>query len=149
MRTTHPEEAAGGNGQGGGHARRHSLALPEAKKAAELAEAKRRLVAFSFQSRVRAELLHQCKIGLLARDKVSQTLCKHHQAPLAVALLDVATAEAKVWLSVTVVAWLPVLVVVHLASSSRLRKLRTMLVPLIQTSIVAAAKAMVELGLAA
>ncbi|KAF2722565.1 RNB-domain-containing protein [Polychaeton citri CBS 116435] len=45
----------GGGGSGGsrgggssGHARRHSLALPEAKKAAELAEAKRKTSAFQF-----------------------------------------------------------------------------------------------------
>ena len=41
----------GGRGSGsssGGHARRHSLALPEAKKAAELAEQKRKSSAFQF-----------------------------------------------------------------------------------------------------
>ncbi|KAG8625643.1 hypothetical protein KVT40_006044 [Elsinoe batatas] len=38
----------GGGQQGGGHARRHSLALPEAKKAAELAEQKRKNSAFQF-----------------------------------------------------------------------------------------------------
>ena len=37
-----------GGGSGGGHARRHSLALPEAKKAAELAEAKRKGSGFQF-----------------------------------------------------------------------------------------------------
>lgn len=38
----------GGGAAGGGHARRHSLALPEAKKAAELAEAKRKTSGFQF-----------------------------------------------------------------------------------------------------
>ena len=38
----------GGGAAGGGHARRHSLALPEAKKAAELAEQKRKTNAFQF-----------------------------------------------------------------------------------------------------
>ncbi|TID21704.1 Ammonium transporter 1 [Venturia nashicola] len=38
----------GGGPAGGGHARRHSLALPEAKKAAELAEQKRKSSAFQF-----------------------------------------------------------------------------------------------------
>ncbi|KAF2869797.1 cell wall biogenesis protein phosphatase Ssd1 [Massariosphaeria phaeospora] len=38
----------GGGGAGAGHARRHSLALPEAKKAAELAEQKRKTSAFQF-----------------------------------------------------------------------------------------------------
>jgi protein SSD1 len=38
----------GGRGGGQGHARRHSLALPEAKKAAELAEAKRKTSGFQF-----------------------------------------------------------------------------------------------------
>lgn len=37
-----------GGGSSGGHARRHSLALPEAKKAAELAEAKRKSSGFQF-----------------------------------------------------------------------------------------------------
>ncbi|KAL2411115.1 Virulence protein SSD1 [Exophiala dermatitidis] len=45
-------ENAGGRGRGGpaqgGHARRHSLALPEAKKAAELAEKKRTAAGFQF-----------------------------------------------------------------------------------------------------
>jgi protein SSD1 len=40
----------GGGAAGGGHARRHSLALPEAKKAAELAEQKRKSNAFQFPS---------------------------------------------------------------------------------------------------
>ena len=45
-----PENNAprGGRGGGQGHARRHSLALPEAKKAAELAEAKRKTSGFQF-----------------------------------------------------------------------------------------------------
>lgn len=38
----------GGGSAGSGHARRHSLALPEAKKAAELAEAKRKTSGFQF-----------------------------------------------------------------------------------------------------
>ncbi|KAF1996835.1 cell wall biogenesis protein phosphatase Ssd1 [Amniculicola lignicola CBS 123094] len=38
----------GGGGAGAGHARRHSLALPEAKKAAELAEQKRKTSGFQF-----------------------------------------------------------------------------------------------------
>ncbi|KAK5110347.1 hypothetical protein LTR62_006055 [Meristemomyces frigidus] len=38
----------GGGAAGAGHARRHSLALPEAKKAAELAEAKRKPGGFQF-----------------------------------------------------------------------------------------------------
>jgi protein SSD1 len=38
----------GGGPAGGGHARRHSLALPEAKKAAEIAEQKRKSSAFQF-----------------------------------------------------------------------------------------------------
>lgn len=38
----------GSGAPGGGHARRHSLALPEAKKAAELAEAKRKTSGFQF-----------------------------------------------------------------------------------------------------
>lgn len=38
----------GGGAAGAGHARRHSLALPEAKKAAELAEAKRKTSGFQF-----------------------------------------------------------------------------------------------------
>jgi len=38
----------GSIGGGGGHGRRHSLALPEAKKAAEAAEAKRRTSGFQF-----------------------------------------------------------------------------------------------------
>ena len=38
----------GGGPPGGGHTRRHSLALPEAKKAAELAEQKRKTSAFQF-----------------------------------------------------------------------------------------------------
>ncbi|QIX01737.1 hypothetical protein AMS68_007254 [Peltaster fructicola] len=38
----------GGGAAGSGHARRHSLALPEAKKAAELAEAKRKTSGFQF-----------------------------------------------------------------------------------------------------
>ncbi|KAF2735455.1 RNB-domain-containing protein [Polyplosphaeria fusca] len=38
----------GGGGTGSGHARRHSLALPEAKKAAELAEQKRKASGFQF-----------------------------------------------------------------------------------------------------
>lgn len=38
----------GGGNAGSGHARRHSLALPEAKKAAELAEQKRKTSAFQF-----------------------------------------------------------------------------------------------------
>lgn len=37
-----------GGPPGGGHTRRHSLALPEAKKAAELAESKRKTSAFQF-----------------------------------------------------------------------------------------------------
>ncbi|EXJ77740.1 hypothetical protein A1O3_09969 [Capronia epimyces CBS 606.96] len=45
-------ENSGGRGRGGptqgGHARRHSLALPEAKKAAELAEKKRTSAGFQF-----------------------------------------------------------------------------------------------------
>ncbi|RMD39499.1 hypothetical protein DV735_g5631, partial [Chaetothyriales sp. CBS 134920] len=43
-------ENTGGRGRGGptGHARRHSLALPEAKKAAELAEKKRATAGFQF-----------------------------------------------------------------------------------------------------
>ena len=40
--------SAGGAPAGAGHARRHSLALPEAKKAAELAEAKRKTSGFQF-----------------------------------------------------------------------------------------------------
>ncbi|EMD01223.1 hypothetical protein BAUCODRAFT_144773 [Baudoinia panamericana UAMH 10762] len=40
--------AGGAAGGGAGHARRHSLALPEAKKAAELAEAKRKTSGFQF-----------------------------------------------------------------------------------------------------
>ena len=43
-----PRGGRGGGQQGGGHARRHSLALPEAKKAAELAEAKRKTSGFQF-----------------------------------------------------------------------------------------------------
>ncbi|KAF1814234.1 RNB-domain-containing protein [Eremomyces bilateralis CBS 781.70] len=42
-----PRGGRGGNG-GSGHARRHSLALPEAKKAAEIAEQKRRTTNFQF-----------------------------------------------------------------------------------------------------
>lgn len=38
----------GGEPRGGGHARRHSLALPEAKKAAEAAESKRKAAQFQF-----------------------------------------------------------------------------------------------------
>jgi protein SSD1 len=38
----------GGGGAGAGHARRHSLALPEAKKAAEMAEQKRKASGFQF-----------------------------------------------------------------------------------------------------
>lgn len=38
----------GGGGTGGGHQRRHSLALPEAKKAAELAQQKRTTSGFQF-----------------------------------------------------------------------------------------------------
>lgn len=38
----------GGGGAGSGHTRRHSLALPEAKKAAELAEQKRKTHGFQF-----------------------------------------------------------------------------------------------------
>ncbi|KAK3060185.1 hypothetical protein LTS18_009126, partial [Coniosporium uncinatum] len=38
----------GGGAAGSGHARRHSLALPEAKKAAELAEQKRKTAGFQF-----------------------------------------------------------------------------------------------------
>lgn len=38
----------GGGGAGSGHTRRHSLALPEAKKAAELAEQKRKTSGFQF-----------------------------------------------------------------------------------------------------
>lgn len=38
----------GGGAAGGGHARRHSLALPEAKKAAEMAEQKRKASGFQF-----------------------------------------------------------------------------------------------------
>lgn len=38
----------GGGGAGSGHTRRHSLALPEAKKAAELAEQKRKASGFQF-----------------------------------------------------------------------------------------------------
>ncbi|KAL1306641.1 hypothetical protein AAFC00_005317 [Neodothiora populina] len=38
----------GGGSTGGGHTRRHSLALPEAKKAAELAEQKRKQSGFQF-----------------------------------------------------------------------------------------------------
>jgi protein SSD1 len=40
----------GGGSAGGGHARRHSLALPEAKKAAELAEQQRKSKGFQFPS---------------------------------------------------------------------------------------------------
>lgn len=43
-----PRGGRGGGAAGGGHARRHSLALPEAKKAAELAEAKRKTSGFQF-----------------------------------------------------------------------------------------------------
>ncbi|KAF2161721.1 hypothetical protein M409DRAFT_69534 [Zasmidium cellare ATCC 36951] len=43
-----PSRGRGGGSTGGGHARRHSLALPEAKKAAELAEAKRKASGFQF-----------------------------------------------------------------------------------------------------
>ncbi|SMY19906.1 unnamed protein product [Zymoseptoria tritici ST99CH_1A5] len=43
-----PTRGRGGGAAGGGHARRHSLALPEAKKAAELAEAKRKTSGFQF-----------------------------------------------------------------------------------------------------
>ena len=43
-----PRGGRGGGGAGSGHARRHSLALPEAKKAAELAEAKRKGTGFQF-----------------------------------------------------------------------------------------------------
>jgi protein SSD1 len=43
-----PSRGRGGGAAGGGHARRHSLALPEAKKAAELAEAKRKTSGFQF-----------------------------------------------------------------------------------------------------
>ncbi|KAK0313216.1 Translational repressor [Friedmanniomyces endolithicus] len=43
-----PRGGRGGGAAGSGHARRHSLALPEAKKAAELAEAKRKTSGFQF-----------------------------------------------------------------------------------------------------
>ena len=43
-----PRGGRGGGAAGAGHARRHSLALPEAKKAAELAEAKRKTSGFQF-----------------------------------------------------------------------------------------------------
>lgn len=44
-----PRQRGGSTSQGsGGHNRRHSLALPEAKKAAELAESKRKSSAFQF-----------------------------------------------------------------------------------------------------
>lgn len=43
-----PRGRGGGNAGGSGHARRHSLALPEAKKAAELAEQKRKNSSFQF-----------------------------------------------------------------------------------------------------
>lgn len=43
-----PRGGRGGAPPGAGHARRHSLALPEAKKAAELAEQKRKTSAFQF-----------------------------------------------------------------------------------------------------
>ncbi|KAF2089120.1 RNB-domain-containing protein [Saccharata proteae CBS 121410] len=43
-----PRGRGGSVGGGGGHARRHSLALPEAKKAAELAEQKRKTSGFQF-----------------------------------------------------------------------------------------------------
>jgi len=43
----HPR-GRGGNAPGGGHARRHSLALTEAKKAAEAAEQKRKAAQFQF-----------------------------------------------------------------------------------------------------
>lgn len=43
-----PSRGRGGGAAGGGHARRHSLALPEAKKAAELAEQKRKGSGFQF-----------------------------------------------------------------------------------------------------
>ncbi|OQO12002.1 hypothetical protein B0A48_02641 [Cryoendolithus antarcticus] len=43
-----PRGGRGGGAAGSGHARRHSLALPEAKKAAELAEAKRKPSGFQF-----------------------------------------------------------------------------------------------------
>ena len=43
-----PRGGGRGGGSAGGHARRHSLALPEAKKAAELAEAKRKGTGFQF-----------------------------------------------------------------------------------------------------
>lgn len=43
-----PRGGRGGGAAGGGHARRHSLALPEAKKAAELAEQKRKQSGFQF-----------------------------------------------------------------------------------------------------
>lgn len=50
--TNQNRENAAGRGRGapagGGHARRHSLALPEAKKAAELAEKKRTAAGFQF-----------------------------------------------------------------------------------------------------
>lgn len=43
-----PRGGRGGGSAGSGHARRHSLALPEAKKAAEAAEAKRKSSGFQF-----------------------------------------------------------------------------------------------------
>ena len=43
-----PRGGRGGGSAGSGHARRHSLALPEAKKAAEAAEAKRKTSGFQF-----------------------------------------------------------------------------------------------------
>jgi protein SSD1 len=45
---TAPRGGRGGGSAGSGHARRHSLALPEAKKAAEAAEAKRKTSGFQF-----------------------------------------------------------------------------------------------------
>lgn len=45
---TNPRGARGSVSAGAGHARRHSLALPEAKKAAEMAEQKRKTSGFQF-----------------------------------------------------------------------------------------------------
>ncbi|KAF2862872.1 RNB-domain-containing protein [Piedraia hortae CBS 480.64] len=45
-----PFRGRGGSQAGGGHNRRHSLALPEAKKAAELAEAKRKSAGYQFNN---------------------------------------------------------------------------------------------------
>ncbi|KAI9711931.1 MAG: hypothetical protein M1828_001773 [Chrysothrix sp. TS-e1954] len=47
LENVNPRGGRGGSSSGG-HARRHSLALPEAKKAAELAEQKRKTSAFQF-----------------------------------------------------------------------------------------------------